>query len=126
MDDRHIEETLRKSWSPSTPEGMRERVLRRTREELARGRAGWRPWILNWKPALAALAVFVIMFANVSDFLRQSRLDAMMDGVSTQMTPVQMESLRSKRRAIEDLLAFNTTRAMAGKRTMEGTSDVEL
>jgi hypothetical protein len=66
------------------------------------------------------------MFANVSDFLRQSRLDAMMDGVSTQMTPVQMESLRSKRRAIEDLLAFNTTRAMAGKRTMEGTSDVEL
>ena len=125
MDDSRIEEMLRESCSRATPEGMRERVLGRAREELARGRAGRRPWILNWKPALAALAVLIIMSANVSDALRQSRLDAMMDGMSTQMTPVQMESLRSKRRAIEDLLALNTT-CLAGKRGTEDDSDVEF
>ena len=81
MDDRRIEDMLRECRTPKPPDGMRERVLRRSREELARQRTN-RPllWMSRWKLALASLGILVILATNISDYARQSRLSAMIDG----------------------------------------------
>ena len=79
MDDRRIEEMLRESWKPEPPDGMRERVLRRARGELAHSR---QPVLgmSRWKFALASLGLLVILLANISDHARQIRLSATMHG----------------------------------------------
>ena len=79
MEDKQFEEMLRESWSPEPPEGMRERVLRRSRRELpARSR---RPLfgMFRWRPMLAVTAVVLILLMGVSEHQRGQRLTALLD-----------------------------------------------
>ena len=113
MDDRRIEEMLRTSWKPESPDGMRERVLRRARGELANSR---RPVLgmSRWKFALASLGLLVILLANISDHARQIRLSATMHGSPlTKMTASHTgkSGLLTWRRQIERSLALAPTGA---------------
>ena len=102
MDDRNIEEMLRRSWQPEPPEGMRERVLRRSRQEIAR-RSGKRPiWgFVRPGPVFAAIALAIVLLANVSDYYRQGRLCAMTQCADAGAIP---GDLLRQRRDMEKLL----------------------
>lgn len=72
MNDKDIEQMLRESCSPQMPEGMRERVLRKSFDSLE-----CRPprRIANrWKPILACAAVLFVILANISDTMVQNKL----------------------------------------------------
>ena len=105
MDDRRLEELLRDSWSPLPPEGMRERVLRRSREELARRRPRI-AWLVGWKPALAAVAVLFVLMMNISDYATSRRIAALTDGVTTKITaPAGPDTMLRQRMEMAELLA---------------------
>ena len=67
MDDKRIEDMLRKSWSPQPPDGMRERILRQSRVELRKSSKSTIWGVSRWKFALASLAVAIVVICNVSD-----------------------------------------------------------
>jgi len=116
MDDRHIEEMLRESWKPEPPEGMRERVLRRARQELARS---GRPviGISRWRFAAASLALLAILLTGLSDAARQSRLSAMMDGASSPKITASYEgSWLGWHRELKKSLALTPTERGASNR----------
>ena len=105
MNDKRIEEILKESWSPHPPDGMKERILRRSREEITHKRTRVFP-VANWKPALATAAVLLVILTNVSDHLCQKRISAMTDGSTPGLRyPVSADSLLAQRRGIEELLA---------------------
>jgi len=99
MDDRRIEEMLRRSWQPQPPDGMRERILRRSRQELERRRPIWR-FALR-RPVFAALALAVLLAVNVSDHYRQARISAMTEVGGAKTVP---GGLLRQRRDMEKLL----------------------
>jgi len=106
MNDNRIEEILKESWSPHPPDGMKERILRRSREEIAHKRT-WVFPVANWKSALTTAAVLVIVFTNVSDYQCQKRIAAMMDGSKSRLTaPLNADSLLAQRREMEELFAW--------------------
>jgi hypothetical protein len=74
VDDKRTEEMLRESWQPQPPDGMRERVLGRSREEPAPRRA-W--FAFSWRTAFAAVGILIICLSFISDSARQSRLAAL-------------------------------------------------
>ena len=75
MDDRQIEQMLRESCSPQMPEGMRERVLRDSFDELRRRPSNrWALTARYWKPILVCAAVLFVILANISDIMVQDRL----------------------------------------------------
>lgn len=103
MDDRRIEETLRELWRPEPPEGMRERVLRRSRQELERRRDSRTVWRFALrKSAFAALALAVVLAVNVSDHYRQERMSALTQATYAEALP---GGLLRQRRDMEKLLA---------------------
>lgn len=105
MDDRRIEEMLRESWTPTPPDGMRERILRRTREELLSRRSA--PG--RWKLALATIGLLVVLVTGVSDHARQTRLTAMMDGHASSLviaSDMEKASYFSWRREFEGSIAM--------------------
>ena len=105
MNDKRIEEMLKESWSPHPPDGMKERILRRSREEISRKRTRIF-MVANWKPALATAADLLVILTNVSDHLCQKRISAMTDGSTPGlMAPLSADSLLAQRRGIEELLA---------------------
>ena len=111
MDDRRIEEMLRESWSPEPPNGMKQRILQRNREELARQRSR-RPAfrISRWKPLLASMAILFVILANVSDRAAQSRLAKMMDGrpANSAIAPCAAEGgLFARHRELRRMLALS-------------------
>ena len=73
MDDRFVEELLRRSWSPKPPDGLRERVLRRTAQGAARRSA-----VSRWKLALAGLGLAAVILTNLANFARDNRIAAML------------------------------------------------
>lgn len=106
MNDKKIEELLRETWSPKPPEGMRERVLRRSREELRQSR----PTKLGWRPMFATIAILMVLGTGISDHYRQVRLARLMDGASPKMSaPFDPASLLKQRQQIESLLAVLPT-----------------
>ena len=111
MDDRRIEKMLRESWSPEPPNGMKQRIIQRNREELARQRSR-RPAfrISRWKPLLASMAILFVILANVSDRAAQSRLAKMMDGrpANSAITPCAAEGgLFARHRELRRMLALS-------------------
>lgn len=74
MDEREIEKLLREAWRPQPPEGMRERVLERARQEL-RSRHRWFA-VRRWEAAWALIGVLIVLGAGISDFARQARIAA--------------------------------------------------
>jgi len=116
MDDKHIEDMLRDSWSPEPPEGMRERVLGRAREELLARKAGRGLRGINgWKLAFASLALFAILVSNLVEYARQERLAAMMDGVTRPQVTVltygnRCASLLASSADLDECIAVSPTR----------------
>ena len=116
MDDKRIEELLRESWSPKPPEGMRERVLRRSREELRQTR----PTRIGWRPIFATIAIVMVLGTGISDHCRQVRLAELMDGASpTKMSaPFDPSSLLKQRQQIESLLAMTPAGSLEGDKSL--------
>ena len=116
MDDKHIEDMLRDSWSPEPPEGMRERVLGRARQELPARRAGWGLLGMSgWKLAFASLCLLTILVSNLADSARQVRLAALMDGFSQPAVSVAADDrgwmrLPALRGDLDDVVASSPTR----------------
>jgi hypothetical protein len=75
MDDKNVEDILRESWSPEPPDGMRERVLRNSRQEVTRTpfRIGY-----TWRMALAGLGIAIVVATNLADRSTQSRVAEIM------------------------------------------------
>lgn len=111
MDDKRIEDMLRECWTPAEPDGMRERVLRRGREAMAR-EGTRRPALLGfgWKPALALLALLTILVSGVYDNAYQSRISAMAEGPDSGMMPSATcrVDMMSNRYELDRLLAQST------------------
>jgi hypothetical protein len=108
MDDKHIENLLRDSCTTSVPEGMRDRVLRRSRQELASGRRAKSPiFMFSWKSALVSLALLVILGTNVSEYARQCRFAVMLggNGSASQVKPLE---LQEQRKLMGELMAMSS------------------
>ena len=115
MNDKQIEELLKESWSPRPSEGMRERVLRRSREELRQSR----PTKVGWRPVFATIAIVMIFATGISDHCRQMRLARMMDGASPKMSaPFDPSSLVKQRKQIESLLAVLPAGSLEGDKSL--------
>lgn len=106
MDDKHVEDMIREQWSSEPPEGMKERVLRRSRQELAlRTRRGRLTGLLRWKPLLAALAVLSIVGTGLSDHFRQERISAMTGIDPSVRAEWNADAVLEQRREMERFLA---------------------
>jgi hypothetical protein len=120
MDDKRIEDMLRESWTPMEPEGMRDRVLRCSRQELpcnphhvSRGRL--RSAVPYWKAGLVALGVLIILLSNVAESARQNRISAMTFGSGTADTSMCRESPFTRKLEMEKYYA----QALAGERLLD-------
>ncbi|MHB1000724.1 MAG: hypothetical protein ACYC27_15900 [Armatimonadota bacterium] len=109
MNDKRIEEMLQTSWTPQEPDGMRDRILRQTREELSR-KKNRRPLfgVIGWKPALVGLAILTILVTGAFDSMYQSRISAMVDGSNPGMIPSAMckVDLMNRKYELDRLLAM--------------------
>ncbi|MCL5103053.1 MAG: hypothetical protein M1133_02910 [Armatimonadetes bacterium] len=106
MNDHQIEDMLRRSWRPEPPDGMRDRVLRRARAELAKPKPGRVFGMSRWKLALTGIGIAIVIFTNVSDSVRQSHLSAMISGNTPAATLAKGNgSIFETRREIERMLA---------------------
>jgi len=115
MDDKRIEELLRESWSPKPPDGMRERVLRRSREELRQSR----PTKLGWRPIFATIAIVMVLATGISDHYRQVRLANLMDGASPRLSaPFDPSGLLKQREEIASLLAMTPAGSLEGDKSL--------
>ena len=105
MDDKCIEDMLRESRQPDMPQGMKDRVLRAARQELAhRSKRSITPF-LRWKPMLATGALLLVLLTNAADLGLQSRLQALTDGVpSHDMTTPLLPSILRRHREMAGLL----------------------
>ncbi|HET6383193.1 MAG TPA: hypothetical protein VFJ58_07365 [Armatimonadota bacterium] len=103
---RDIEEIIRDAWSPAMPEGMRERVLQRAREqyvEAARMNSTRRRWIL-W---LAAAAIAFVLMANLIDSARSARLSVVVGLPDVETPTASSPGILEQRRQMERLLALS-------------------
>ena len=115
MEDKKIEALLTESWSPKPPDGMRERVLRRSREELRQSK----PTKVGWRPVFATIAILMVFATGISDHFRQERLARLMDGASPKMSaPFDPSSLLKQRQQIESLLAVLPTGSLEGDKPL--------
>lgn len=90
MEDEKIEKVLRKHWNPVPKYGMRERVLRRCRNEL---RQTEKKPVLNinrWRLSFVVL-VLIILLANIADYARQMRLTSMLHISDSQMNIINFQ-----------------------------------
>jgi len=102
MDDRQIEQILRESCTPQMPEGMRERVLSKSFNELPhRPSSRWSLIASRWKPILACASVLFVIFANISDTLVQDKLARDIGQTPGNIT-ITAESLLSWQKALSD------------------------
>ncbi len=112
MDDKQIEEKLRASWMPQEPDGMRDRILRQTRNELHRVN-NRRPifGLCRWKPVFAGLAILIILTTGIFDSIYRSRISAMVEGFNYGMMPssICLVDLRDSKYELDRLLAMTDT-----------------
>lgn len=76
MNDKHIEDILRESWSPESPDGMRDRVLRKTRESMLQEERAPR-LRLAWRFVLVTAGVLIVFLTQLADRSTQMRLARM-------------------------------------------------
>lgn len=111
MDEEHIENRLRQSWSPEPPQEMRDRVLRNARQELHSRRTDSG----GWRYAAVALGLMIVLAANISDFARQNRLSGMTHGsmgaVSASAVEPQDRNFLQWRLEIQKMLAVTPVEA---------------
>lgn len=106
MNDRPLEDMLRNVWRPEPPNGMRDRVLRHARMELAKPKPGRVFGISRWRLALVGIGLAIVIFTNVSDSVRQYHLSAMISGDTPAATVARgKSSIFETRREIERMLA---------------------
>jgi len=116
MDENRVEKTLRESWKPEMPDGMRERVLRAAREELLRAHRP-RARFLHWKPLLAGIAAVIVLSTNIADYRVQVRLTRLTDGHSNTITTPYNGDFLKHRRELADMLALTPSDARGGKQS---------
>lgn len=88
MDDKHIEDMLKEGWTDTEPDGMRERILKRCREEsLRKSRKHSLAFLIGWKPALVGLALLIVLVSGIYDSSCQNRIAMMMDMPDTMPAP---------------------------------------
>jgi hypothetical protein len=108
MDEKRIEDLLKKAWGPEPPDGMRERVLRKGREALAHKNQEKRGLkIMTWRFALATLGILVVLLTNTLDYMRHERLTAMMGGSDITFPKITLAQIQEYQREIAGLPAFN-------------------
>jgi hypothetical protein len=106
MDDKRIEDMLRESRQTDMPEGMKDRVMRAARQELAHHSKRFIVPRLRWRPMLAAGALLIVLLTNVADLRLESRLQALTDGAPTHnMTTPLLPGILRQRREMVGLLA---------------------
>ena len=106
MDDERIEDMLRESRQTDMPQGMKDRVLRAARQELARSSKRSVAPFLHWRPMLATGALLLVLLTNAADLGLQSRLQALTDGAPTHnMTTPLLPSILRRNREMAGLLA---------------------
>lgn len=105
MNDDRIEELLRRTWQPEPPEGMRERVLARAYEKMAKRRRFDFTWMLGWKPALTALGIVIVLLSNIADNGTQARLIVMVGGSSGLKSLAPNSDYLKMRRELDAMLA---------------------
>ena len=88
MDNKHIEDILRQSWSPEPPDRLREKVLRSSMEPASR--------IRRWKLAFVGLGVAVVILANTLDYARGNRLTALINNIRSSMSQQDLCDLKSQ------------------------------
>lgn len=118
MNDKRIEDMLRKSWSPEPPEGMRDRVLRGSRQKNGDGCRRFQ-FTLTWRGALVGLGLVLVFVANTSDGTTQSRLTEMTHAGPTSSCALVAQSpltLGQWRRGVDELLS----RSGSGEFGMKG------
>lgn len=84
MNDKHIEDILRESWSPEPPEGMRERILRRGRVELLHEKDNKRRRWFTWRTAMVAAGIVTVLLTNLADMSTRSKVAEMTKQASPQ------------------------------------------
>jgi len=105
MDDKQIENLLRESWKPDPPDGMRERVLRNSRQALAKEQSGRSLGLIShWRFALLGMSILLILLMNLSDYSRERRLSAIIcaRAPSGQVSPI---NFRERQLLIGELTA---------------------
>lgn len=115
MDDKRIEETLRESWKPEMPDGMRERVLRAARQGLL---SAHRPRLRfpRWKPLLAGIAIVIVLSTSIANHQVETRLAALTDGHPAMTAPADGGFLRH-RCEIARMLALTPADARGGEQS---------
>ncbi len=97
MDDREVEELLRKAWNPAPSADLKQRALRQSRLHLSSSRPA-AMWRTRWETALVSCLLLIIGFSKIDEGIRQTQLSALMgtrtDGINTMlcnaMTPVRL------------------------------------
>ena len=119
MNDDRMEELLRKTWQPEPPEGMRERVLARAYEKMAKRRRFDFTWMLGWKPALTALGIAIVLLSSIADNRREARLTAMVGGPGVS-SPTRSGDYLRMRREMNDMLASMPVDGRSAGQSQEG------
>ena len=108
MDDRQIEQILRESCSPQMPDGMRERVLSKSFNELPhRPSSRWSLIASRWKPILISASVLFILVADMSDMLVQEQLTKDIGKTPANMT-ITADSILSWQKELRDASEFSS------------------
>lgn len=112
MNDKHIEDILRESWSPEPPDGLRERVLSKGREELLRDRDPGRQRWFTWRVALVGAGVAILLVTNLMNISTESQVAQMLQETrSERFTTVAQRpvTLGEWRRSMDEILLSNGT-----------------
>ncbi len=107
MDDKRIEEILRESCDVDMPQGMKDRVMRSARQELAHHNS--RRFAPRWKPVLVSMALAIVLLTNIMDGLTQAHLTKLVGGSSSigMSAPLDLRALLRQHNA-DALLAMYT------------------
>lgn len=103
MDQDRIEEILRESFPKDEPQGMRERVLSKAAGELHPARVSWWPKV---RLAFACAAVLLVLFANLSDKARQSRIAGVPDAQPRLSTEYTVKALAERQKLAREMMAW--------------------
>jgi len=117
MDDKRLEDTLRESWRPELPDGMRERVLRAARQGLLSANRP-RLRIPRWKPLLAGIAIVIVLSTSIANHQVEVRLAALTDGhPTTSITAPADGGFLRHRREIARMLALTPADARGAEQS---------
>jgi len=123
-DEERIEELLRSAWTLAPPDGMKDRVLRNARIELAdparrapvpRGR---------WRFALAGVSAAVVLAANFLDASLAARMTKLTMGGSVGLAEVSVPRILQAQHQSDRLLALRMSPGLSGTLMEENNGSI--